>query len=197
MCNDCKHHKDKKSKSCKCKASKCNEKEKKFTVIEHDFYKTVYSTGSYSPCEGENTQTFNYEQGYFNNSLYDKYENEKIGFSLGHFSLTGNSDELVNGLEKSLGSGADIVYLNDVQFVFNHCDDNPYNSEDSISVRGPLYYDYGFNEGEIAVPTKWSIIGGTGKYKKAHGEVHVTELGCSDIAEGKIGKYEYKFHVYY
>ena len=185
-------------KNCKkCEKKTCHVKEKKFTVIEHDFYKTVYSTGSYSPCEGENTQVFNYEQGYFNNSVYDKHDKEKVGFSMGFFSLVGNSDELVEGLEKSLGSGADIVYMNYVQFVFSNCNCTPYNNEDSISVRGPLYYDYGVNDGELAVPTKWPIVGGTGKYKNASGEVCITELGCGNTNEGKVGKFEYKFHVYY
>jgi hypothetical protein len=172
----------------------------KITVYEHDFVKESEFSASYVPCEGETRQEFNGEQGYYNNSLYDNSGKKKLGFVHGQYIKTGDSSELVTDLETKIGSGADYVYQCVAQFVLTSNTCKPYEAKDSITAQGPLYYDNNINNGEISVPTKWAITGGTGKYKHASGEIDVKELGCQPISNCDsrlISKYKYKIRVHY
>nr|QKF94908.1 allene oxide cyclase superfamily protein [Fadolivirus 2] len=172
----------------------------KITVYEHDFVKVSDFQAYYVPCEGENNQEFNGEQGYYNNSLYDHNGKKKLGFVHGQYIKTGDSSELVTDLETKIGSGADYAYQCISQFVLTSDNCKPYEGKNSITAQGPLYYVNNINNGETSVPTRWAITGGTGKYKHASGEIEVKELGCQPISNCDsrlISKYKYKIRVYY
>lgn len=175
-------------------------KVKKFTVIEHDTVKTSTSVAEFFSCDEQEPQEFTAETSYYNNQLFNRHDNRVVGFTSGTSIKTGDSNEVLVNFENGLPSGGDFSYQITTQFFFSDKDDEPkYKAKDSIVVQGSQFYDNTYQNGELSVPTKWAIVGGTGKYKHATGRVKATELGCLPISEEDqrlISKYEYKFKVY-
>lgn len=184
-------------------------KVKKFTVIEHDTLKSSTQVADFPSCEGTTGPSFTAETGYYNNKLYSKHEDHVVGFASGSYVKTGDSTELISGVDETLPSGGDSSYQITTQFFFadHHDSDSDsdaeetprYRTKDSIVVQGTQFYDNNYQNGEIAVPNKWAIVGGTGKYKRASGYVKHEELGCLPISEENqtlVSKYRYTFKVY-
>lgn len=180
--------------------SRENCKIKKFTIIEHDTLKYFTNQADFPSCNGSTGQVFTYDSGYYNNPIFNKHDHHKVGFSSGNYVKTGDSNELINGYETELPSGGNTSFLITTQFFFTHKHTNPpYNAKDSIIVQGTQFYDNNVNNGELSVSNKWAIVGGTGKYRNASGEVKIQELGCLPITEGSeqlVSKYKYKFRVH-
>lgn len=174
-------------------------KKEKITVIEHDNLKYSTQSAYYAGCTGQFEREFTAETGYYCNPLYGKHDHHRVGFTTGSYVKTGDSNELVEGYETELPSGGNYNYLCTIQFHFTHKhDEQPYQTEDSIIAQGTEFYDDNVNGGELSIPNKWAIIGGTGKYRHATGEVKVTDLGCQPVSEGSeqlVAKYKYKIYV--
>lgn len=174
-------------------------KVKKFTIIEHDTTRSSFNSAEFSGCTGT-TGDFTHDTGFWNNLIYGKHDHHIVGFSNGSYVLTGTSGELIQGLENELPSGGDYVYQLTAQFFFPGKHTNPpYNAKDSITAQGIQVYDNNVNDGDLNVPLKLTITGGTGKYKHANGTVKLIALGCLPISETNptlVAKYKYKFKVY-
>lgn len=174
---------------------------KKFTVIEHNVYRSTISDADFIACDGGATGSFSSDIGYYNNPIFGKHNSHQKGFVVASYVKTGDSSELAYPFENSgLPSGGDYTYQLNLQFYFTHEHTDPaYNAKDTILVQGTQIYDNNVNNGETSVPTKFSIIGGTGKYKNASGHVKFEDLGCEPLLgfpDFSVYKYKYDFKVY-
>ena len=178
-----------------------NCKVKKFTVIEHNVYRDAVISANFASCSGGSTGSFSYNAGNYVTPFFGKHDHHQKGFISGSYVKTGDTTELASPFEDSgLPSGGDFVYQLNLQFFFPHKHTHPpYNAKDTLLVQGQQIYDNNVDGGNTSVPTRFSIIGGTGKYRKASGHVKFEDLGC-ELLPGNpnesVFKYKYKFKVY-